>query len=110
MDPLPPDVQHVEDLTTAHLGGATQPELEAFRMAVLQQVLHLEIPERSAILLLYGDGEDWRERVAERVPLQWGMVTGEIDVRPPGMRALQPPTDVSGRIHRPGPRGAPDRR
>jgi hypothetical protein len=76
-------VQRVEDLTADHLGGATPRELAAFRVAVLQTVLHLEVAERVALLLVYGDG-DWRERVAERVPLQWGLVTGEVDLQPGG--------------------------
>ena len=52
-----------------HLGGATARELAACRGAALQLERHLEVAERVAILVLYGDG--WRERVTERVPLQW---------------------------------------
>jgi hypothetical protein len=80
---LPPDVLRVEDVTPELL-GATERELAAFRTAALQVVLDLEVSERTAILLLYGDGDDWRERVAERVPLQWGLVTGTIDLHPGG--------------------------
>ena len=55
-------------------------------MAALQLELRPEITERGAIVLLYGDGR-WRERVAERVPLQWGLARDESDLhpdRPPG--------------------------
>ena len=45
-------------------------------------MLHLEVAERTAIVLLYGDGGEWRERVAERVPLQWGLARDEIDLHP----------------------------
>ena len=83
MEPLPPDVRHVEDLTAEHLGGATPRELAAFRVAALQLELHLEVEERVAILVLLEDG-DWRENVAERVPLQWGLAHGEIDLHPGG--------------------------
>jgi hypothetical protein len=75
-------MRRVEDLTAAHLGDATPKELAAFRMAALQTVLHLEVTERTAMVLLYGDGHGWRERVAERVPLQWGLAGGEIDLHP----------------------------
>ena len=83
MEPLPPDVLRVEDLTAEHLGGATPRELAAFRMAALQLELHLECSERTAILVLLEDA-DWRERVAERVPLQWGLAHDEIDFHPGG--------------------------
>jgi hypothetical protein len=83
MQPLPPDVLRVEDLTAEHLGGATRRELAAFRVAALQLELHLEVAERVAIVLRYGDGT-WRERVAERVPLQWGLAYDEIDLHPGG--------------------------
>jgi hypothetical protein len=76
-------VTRVEDVTPEQLGGATPMELAAFRMAALQQVLHLECPERTAVLLVYGDG-DWRERVEELVPLQWGLSHGTI-ARQPGL-------------------------
>ena len=78
----PVDVAHVRDLTPEHLGGATPRELAAFRMAALQTVLHFEVAERVALLLVYGDGTDWRETVAAAVPLQWGLVTGEVDLHP----------------------------
>jgi hypothetical protein len=81
--PLPPTVRTVEDLT-AELLGATTPELAAFRMATLQTVLNLEVTGRTAMVLLYGDGEDWRERVAAIIPVGWGLVTGEIDLHPGG--------------------------
>jgi hypothetical protein len=73
----------VEDLT-AEMLGATGRELAAFRVAAMQQMLQLEVSERVAILVLYGDGDDWRERVADVVPIQWGLVTGEIDLHPGG--------------------------
>ena len=73
----------MEDLTPELL-GATEPELAAFRVAAMQLELHLEVTERVAILVLYGDG--WRERVADLVPVQWGLVTGEIDLHPGGGR------------------------
>jgi hypothetical protein len=82
VEPLPPDVLRVEDLTAAHLGGASVRELVAFRVAALQLELHLEVAERVAIVLLYGDGDDWRERVADAVPLQWGLTDGSIDLHP----------------------------
>jgi len=72
----------VEDLTPEHLSGATPRELAAFRVAALQLELHLEVSERVAIVLLYGDGTDWRERVADAVPLQWGLTDGTIDLHP----------------------------
>jgi hypothetical protein len=81
----------VEQVTADMLGGATPPEVEAFRMAALQTVMDLEVSERTAILVLCGDGTDWRERVAELVPIGWGALTGELDLRPPGMRASRPP-------------------
>ena len=52
-------------------------------MAAFQQVLRLECTERTAILLLYADGDDWRERVADLVPVQWGLVQGTV-ARQPG--------------------------
>jgi hypothetical protein len=70
--PLPASVARVEDITAELLGGATQLEVEAFRMATLQQVLHLEVSERTAMVLLYGDGEGWRDRVADVIPVAWG--------------------------------------
>jgi len=70
VEPLPPDLRTVEDVTAAHLGGATVQELAAFRVAALETVLDLEVSERVAVLLVYGDGTDWRERVADRCPLQ----------------------------------------
>lgn len=84
MEPLPLNVRRVEDLTAEHLGGATERELAAFRVAALQLELHLEVAERVAIVLLYGDGDDWRERVADAVPLQWGLTDGTIDLHPGG--------------------------
>ena len=87
VEPLPPHVLRVEDLTAEHLGGATPRELAAFRMAALQMELHLEVEERVAILVLLEDDAGWREAVAERVPLQWGLAHDEIDLHPPGMRA-----------------------
>ena len=96
MDPLPPDVQHVEDLTTEHLGGATQPELEAFRMAAMQLELHLECSERVAILVLLEDG-DWRENVAERVPFSEGSPTARSTCTPAGgSEALPAPLPLAG--------------
>ena len=83
MEPLPESVRHVEDLTAEHLGGATERELAAFRVAAMQLELHLEVTERVAILVLLEDG-DWRENVAERVPLQWGLAHDEIDLHPGG--------------------------
>ena len=98
MAPLPPDVRRVEDLTAAHLGGATGRELAAFRVAALQLEVHLEVAERVAIVLLYGDG-DWRERVAERVPLQWGLAQDEIDLHPGAAPPLDcPRTRRGGRV------------
>jgi len=84
VEPLPPDVQRVDDLTAAHLGGATERELAAFRVAAMQLELHLECSERTAILVLLEDDAGWREAVAERVPLQWGLAHGEIDLHPGG--------------------------
>ena len=78
------DVTRVEDVTPAMLGGATAQELAAFRTAALATVLDLEVAERTAILLLFGDGDGWRERVADRCSLQWGLVTGTIDLHPGG--------------------------
>jgi hypothetical protein len=59
-------------------------------MAVLQTVLHVECLERPAIILIRGDGDDWRERVADIVPIAWGAITGQVDLRPPGLRAVRP--------------------
>ena len=70
MEPLPPSVRNVEDLTAELLGGATPMELAAFRTAALETVLDLEVAERTAILLLFGDGDGWRERVADVCSLQ----------------------------------------
>jgi hypothetical protein len=84
-------VQRAEDLTAELLGGASEAEVAAFRMATLQTVLHLECTERTALLLLYGDGDGWRARVAERCPLQWGLLTGTI-ARQPGTGPLERPT------------------
>jgi hypothetical protein len=84
MEPLPPDVRRVEDLTSEHLGGATPQELAAFRVAAMQLELHLEVEERVAILVLLQDDAGWREAVAERVPLQWGLAHDEIDLHPGG--------------------------
>ena len=84
MEPLPLHVVRVEDLTAAHLGGATPRELAAFRVAALQLELHLEVEERVAILVLLEDDAGWREAVAERVPLQWGLATDAIDLHPGG--------------------------
>ena len=89
MASLPPSVRTVEDVTPAHLGGAPPCEVAAFRVAALQLVLHLEVAERVAIVLLYGDGDGWRERVAERVPLQWGLARDAIDLHP----GASPPLD-----------------
>jgi hypothetical protein len=83
VEPLPPSVRRVEDVTPELLGGATAQELAAFRMAALQQVLRLECAERTAILLLYADGDGWRERVADLVPVQWGLIEGTV-ARQPG--------------------------
>jgi hypothetical protein len=83
---LPPSVVRVADVTPAPLGGATKREVAAFRVAALQLERHLEVAERVAIVLLYGDGDDWRERVAEAVPLQWGLTDGTIDLHPGGGR------------------------
>jgi hypothetical protein len=83
--PLPPDIRTVEDLTPEPL-GATAPELAAFRVAAVQVDLDLGVTERTAILLRYGDGTDWRERVTDLVPVRWGLVTGEIDLPPGGGR------------------------
>ena len=74
--------------TPAPLGGATPRELAVFRVAALQLELHLEVTERVARVLRYGDG-NWRERVAERVPLQWGLARDEIDLHP----GASPPLD-----------------
>jgi hypothetical protein len=52
VEPLPPSVQRAEDVTAELLGGASEAEASAFRMAVLQTVLHLEVEERTAILLI----------------------------------------------------------
>jgi hypothetical protein len=84
MAPLPPDVHRVEDLTAEHLGGATERELAAFRVAAMQLELHLEVEERTAILVLLEDDAGWREAVADRVPLQWGLAHDEIDLHPGG--------------------------
>jgi hypothetical protein len=81
--PLPASVVRVEDLTAEQL-GATAPELAAFKMAALQTVLNLEITERTALLLIYGDGDGWRERVADIIPVGWGVLTGAIDLHPGG--------------------------
>ena len=54
-------------------------------MACLQTVLHLECPDRTAVLLAYGDG--WRERVAGIIPLEWGLIHGTI-ARQPGTEQL----------------------
>lgn len=89
----------MEDVTPALLGGATEPERAAFRMAALQTEMDLEVEERTAILLLHDDGHDRRERVAERVPLQWGssggIVRGQIELRPPNLRAVRPPAETA---------------
>jgi CubicO group peptidase (beta-lactamase class C family) len=66
------------------LGGASAVEVSAFRMVTLQTVLHLEVSGRTAILLLYGDGDGWRERVADVIPVGWGAITGQIDLHPGG--------------------------
>ena len=55
--------------------------------------LHLEVAEWVAIVLLYGDGHDWRERVAARVLLQWGLAHGTI-ARRPGVG----PADLADRL------------
>jgi len=83
VEPLPPNVVRVEDLIAENLGGATPREPAAFRVAAMQMELHLECSERVAILVLLEDG-DWRENVAERVPLQWGLAHDEIDLHPGG--------------------------
>jgi len=86
MASLPPSVRTVEAVPPAHLGGATPRELAACPVAALQLELHLEVAERVALLVLSGDGTDWRERVAEAVPLQWGLTDGSIDLHPGGGR------------------------
>ena len=55
----------------------------------------LEVAERVALVLLSGDG-DWRERVAERVPLQWGLATDTdaIDLHPGAAPLSHCPTDA----------------
>jgi hypothetical protein len=83
VEPLPPTVVRVEDVTTELL-GTTEAEAAAFRMAALQTVLHLECSERTAIVLLYEDGDGWRERVADIIPVGWGLLTGQI-ARQPGV-------------------------
>jgi hypothetical protein len=91
VEPLPLSVRTVEDVAAAHLGGATEAAVAAFRMACLQTVLHLECPERTAIVLTYGDGDDWRERVADLVPLQWGLCHGTIARQPGTGPVARPP-------------------
>jgi hypothetical protein len=81
----------VEDVTPEHLGGPTPAELAAFKMAVLQQVLHPERTERTAIVLLYENGSGWRERVADIIPVGWGLLTGQI-ARQPGVGPVARPT------------------
>jgi hypothetical protein len=77
-------VRRAEDVTAELLGGASEAEVAAFRMATLQTVLHLEVTERTAVLLLYADGDGWRERVADVIPIGWGVLTGQIDLHPGG--------------------------
>jgi hypothetical protein len=68
----PVDVARIEDVTTEHLGGASRWELAAFQSAVLELVLDIEVPEWTAIAVVW-DGGGWREVVAERCWLQWSI-------------------------------------
>jgi hypothetical protein len=88
VEPLPASVQRAEDVTAEHLGGASEAEVSAFRMATLQTVLNLEIAERTAILLIYGGGDGWRERVADIIPVGWGLLAGTI-ARQPGVGPVE---------------------
>jgi hypothetical protein len=53
-------------------------------------VLHLECLERTAILVVYGEGEGWRERVADIIPVGWGVIHGTI-ARQPGTGPVDGP-------------------
>jgi hypothetical protein len=68
--PSPIDVARVEDVTTEHLGGAARYELAAFKLAVWEYQLAAEVPEWTALAVVW-DGGNWREIVAERQWLQW---------------------------------------
>ena len=66
----PVDVARVEDVTPEHLGGASQWELDAFGIAVLEYILDAQVDEWTAICIAW-DGGAWRAFVAERCPLAW---------------------------------------
>jgi hypothetical protein len=66
----PVDVARVEDVTTEHLGDASRFELAAFKLAVWEYQLAAEVPEWTALAVVWDDG-NWREIVAERQWLQW---------------------------------------
>jgi hypothetical protein len=74
--PTPVDCVRVEDVTTEHLGGvaghASRFELAAFQTAVLELILDIQVPEWTAITVVW-DGGDWREVVAERYWLPWSI-------------------------------------
>ena len=66
----PVDVARVEDVTPEHLDGASQWELAAFGMSVLEYILDTGVDEWTALAVAWDDGA-WREFVAERCPLAW---------------------------------------
>ncbi len=53
-----------------HLGGASRFELDAFGMAVMEDVLDAQVDTWTALAVAW-DGGAWREFVAERCPLAW---------------------------------------
>jgi hypothetical protein len=70
MESLPPAVVRVEDVTAEVLGGASEQEVAAFHVAAFAAMQALEVPERIACLLMYGDGHDWREPRGGRPSLE----------------------------------------
>jgi hypothetical protein len=73
----PVDVARVEDVTGEHLRGASQWELAAFGMAVLEYILDAGVDEWTALAVAW-DGGAWRQFVAERCPSTWQLARRRI--------------------------------
>jgi hypothetical protein len=89
--PPPRDVARIEDVTEAYLGGvasqASPVEPAAIQAAVLELVLDVDVPEWTAIAVVW-DGGTWRGVVPERCRLPWTLaqrLTAEERRRPGGV-------------------------
>ena len=77
----PVDVARIEDVTTEHLAGASQFDLDAFGDA--------QVDEWTALAVIYDEG-NWREVVAERCWLQWSIAQQRLTVEEGEGRPLTP--------------------